>query len=381
MKILHCCLSCFYIDGYNYQENVLPRQNKLDGHDVLIVASTETFIDNKQLGYIEPKEYFNEDGILVKRIPYRYFPSKIIQHKIRVYQGLMQILTEFKPDIVFFHGLCAFDIMTLAKYKQLHPDVMFYADSHEDYNNSARGFLSKNILHKIIYKYFLRKSLAYIDKIFYISYETLIFTIEMYKIPEDLLEFYPLGGIIYREQDRFIKRCSIREKYSIKDDDVLLVHSGKMDIQKRTLDLIKAFHNVKSKRLKLLIIGSVSDDIREEFLRLIAQDTRIQFLGWKTGDELMNCLCACDLYVQPGSQSATMQNALCCGSAAALYPHESHKYLLNDAVFYLETQKDMEELFTAIANDREVLEEKRKLSQALAANKLDYKKLAARLYF
>ena len=71
MKIVHCCLSCFYIDNYNYQENALPRQNKLDGHDVSIIASTETFINNTNLGYVQPSQYVNEDGIPVRRIPYR----------------------------------------------------------------------------------------------------------------------------------------------------------------------------------------------------------------------------------------------------------------------------------------------------------------------
>ena len=65
MKILHCCLSCFYIDNYNYQENLLPRQNKIDGHDVSIIASTEVYINNTKLGYCEPKKYVNEDGIPV----------------------------------------------------------------------------------------------------------------------------------------------------------------------------------------------------------------------------------------------------------------------------------------------------------------------------
>lgn len=39
MKILHLCLACFYIDGYTYQENILPRINREDGHDVRILAS------------------------------------------------------------------------------------------------------------------------------------------------------------------------------------------------------------------------------------------------------------------------------------------------------------------------------------------------------
>ena len=81
MKVLHLCLSAFYIDGYGYQENILPRMHKKLGHDVLIVASTETYIDNMNLGYIESRNYVNEDGIPVHRIPYsKYIPARIV-HK------------------------------------------------------------------------------------------------------------------------------------------------------------------------------------------------------------------------------------------------------------------------------------------------------------
>jgi len=63
MKILHCCLSQFYIDNYSYQENILPRVNKQMGHEVKIIASTETYLDNRNLEYVEPSRYYTEDGI------------------------------------------------------------------------------------------------------------------------------------------------------------------------------------------------------------------------------------------------------------------------------------------------------------------------------
>ena len=71
MRILHLMLACFYIDNYNYQENILPRINKQDGHDVKIIASVEMFIDNESIGCVEPGRYVNEDGIEVVRLPYK----------------------------------------------------------------------------------------------------------------------------------------------------------------------------------------------------------------------------------------------------------------------------------------------------------------------
>ena len=70
MKILHCCLAAFYIDNYGYQENILPKMHKLQGHDVRIVASTETYLNNSVLGYTVPGSYNSSDDILVTRIPY-----------------------------------------------------------------------------------------------------------------------------------------------------------------------------------------------------------------------------------------------------------------------------------------------------------------------
>ena len=39
MKIAHICLCGPYNQDWNYQENLLARQNKIDGNDVLVVAT------------------------------------------------------------------------------------------------------------------------------------------------------------------------------------------------------------------------------------------------------------------------------------------------------------------------------------------------------
>jgi 1,2-diacylglycerol 3-alpha-glucosyltransferase len=65
MKILHCCLASFYIDNYGYQENILPALHKRDGHEVHIIASTETYIENKSIGYINAGSYLSDTNIEV----------------------------------------------------------------------------------------------------------------------------------------------------------------------------------------------------------------------------------------------------------------------------------------------------------------------------
>ncbi|HEY5588269.1 MAG TPA: glycosyltransferase, partial [Candidatus Paceibacterota bacterium] len=149
---------------------------------------------------------------------------------------------------------------------------------------------------------------------------------------------------------------------------------------KRTQELLEAFLKTDSQRLKLVIIGSISEDQKDVIENLIGRDSRISYLGWKSADELMEYLAACDLYVQPAEQSVTMQNALCCGSVVAVYPYKSHNFLLNDVAFYVESVADMINLFNSVADNLEILESKRKLSSKLAVDKLDYRKIAKRLY-
>lgn len=102
MKIIHCCLASYYIDNHSYQENILPKIHKQLGYDVKIVASTETWIDNKNLGYVKSSSYKNEDSIPVTRIDYVKWLPHAISKKLRIYNGLSKILNDFKPDIIFF---------------------------------------------------------------------------------------------------------------------------------------------------------------------------------------------------------------------------------------------------------------------------------------
>ena len=113
---------------------------------------------------------------------------------------------------------------------------------------------------------------------------------------------------------------------------------------------------------------------------LIEKDKRVNFAGWKVADELIEYLCAADLYVQPGSQSATLQNAICCGCPIMLYPHKSHKPYLRGNGYYVKSKEDMKRVFKEILNHPNLLRTMSDNSEKIAKELLDYKKLAARLY-
>jgi len=379
MKILHCCLSCFYIDDYNYQENILPRIHKQNGNDVLIIASTETYIDNQRLGYVKPKAYLTNDNIVIHRIPYKKYFPRFLMKKIRDYRGTLKIIEAFKPDIIMFHGVPAFELLKIAKYKKEHRNVKLYVDSHEDKNNSGTNFFSKYFFHKLFYRWIVSKSIKFIDKILYLSAESKDFLIDFYKIPERILEFYPLGGIVIDRATKSAQREEIRSLLGISPDDILFCHSGKMDEKKKTIEIIKNFVKTSNNKFKLIIIGTFTSDVSSNVMPLIQSDKRVQFLGWKKSEELLKYIAGSDLYLQPGGQSATMQNALCVGTPVLFENVKSHQFYMRGNAFAINHSDEMANIFEEINRNPSILKKMSEKSFAFAEEFLDYEKLAHRL--
>ena len=237
MRILHLMLSNFFIDNRNYQENILPKRNIEDGHEVKIIASTETYIQPNKLGYVKPSTYNNNDGIEVTRIPYRKLFPHFVMTKIRSYSGLYEMIEKFEPDVILHHGVPSYELLTVSRYKKNNSGVKLYLDSHEDFHNSARGFISRELLHRRFYGPIVRKAIPYVDKILCINMESMDFLEALYKIPKKIMEFYPLGGIVFSEDEHLLRRKKTREEIGIEDNDILMIHTGKMQPRKRTIEL------------------------------------------------------------------------------------------------------------------------------------------------
>jgi glycosyltransferase involved in cell wall biosynthesis len=375
MRILHLMLSCFYIDNYNYQENILPRINKKEGHEVKIIASTETFINGK-LGYLKSSNYYNNDKIQVVRLNYKKTLPHFLMKKIREYNGLYKEIDKYKPDIILSHGLAFKDIRTVVKYKKNNIKVKIYLDSHEESQNSALNWFSDSILHKYLYRKYLRNTFIYIEKIFYLSPNCKQFIIEKYKVPENKLEYWPLGGEIINYSDKNRYKEEILKQLNISNDKIIFAHSGKFDKYKRTEELLHAFSYVRNEKF-IMIIAGVFLENSKEIMKMIENDKRIIFVGWKEGDELIKILCSTDIYCQPGSVSATLQNSMCCGCAVMVYPHEGYKVYLNkETCFFVETEEDMKSIFERISSNFTIINTIKKKSYKIACEILDYEKIA-----
>lgn len=379
MRILHLCLACFYIDGYNYQENVLPRVDLMQGHDVMIIASTETYIDNRVLGYVEPADYYTQEGIHIVRLPYKRRFTEQLSRKIRAYQGLYQHIREFDPDIIFSHDLCFESITDVIRYLGSHPRVRFFADTHTSALNSGRSWISLCILHKMIYRSFIKKALPFLEKYFYIGLEEKFFSVRHYHVPEAIMDFFPLGGIIPSDYEYNNWRKEKRMELGIEEDRLLFIHSGKLNPPKRTVDLLQAFISSRNSKAYMIVVGSIATDDAEykKELEDLLNSSGVMYLGWKSGEELRHYLCAADVYCQPGSVSATLQQAICCGCVAMTSKHSTYEYI--DSIYHnflwAETQNDIQNTVNQIIYSQIDIAQYKKYTIQCATELLDYKKI------
>lgn len=378
MKVAHLCLSCFYIDNYRYQENELVREHVAAGHEVLVIASTETYIDNLSLGYTSPGRYMGSDGAEVIRLSYIGMFPFFLKKKLRMHSGVNQLLDEFSPDVIVFHGLCGWELLSVVRYKRGHPNCRLYVDSHEDFNNSATGLLSV-LLHRFFYRPLIRHSLPWMDKVLCISLETMQFCKTMYGLPAHTMEFFPLGGTLVDDMTYEAYRSDVRIRNGVDQFKTVFIQSGKFDAKKKLVESLKAFSMVKTEHFVFLIVGQIHESIESEIQRLIAADSRIRYLGWKSADDLYQLLCAADVYVQPGSQSATMQMSLCARCAVMLADVPSHEPFVQGNGWKITSIDEQQSAFEQIKRDPTLLQTMSTRSWEVASELLDYRRMAKRL--
>lgn len=377
MKIIHLCLSGFFIDDSLYQDNELVRMHLDAGHEVLIVASTEVFDAGGNVTYAEPSDYVGAEGARVIRLPYRSGLPHRIARKVRAYPDVRSILESFEPDVIMFHGSAAWDLLTVAKYAREHPDVIFNIDSHSDANNSGHGVISKEILHKRFYGPILRKAMRHSGSLLCVSTSVMEFAKDVYKIRSEKLEFFPLGGRIPSLEKRRSYRASVRERLGTDNSHILIVQSGKQNRLKKLPQSLRALAQVENPSLRLVIAGVLQDDVREECEALIADDPRVTFLGWQSSNDLTELLCAADIYLQPGTQSATMQQSLCCGCAIILDDVAAHHPYISGNGWMIHSDEDLRQTLEDIP--RADIESYKAASLRLAESELNYRKLADRI--
>lgn len=379
MRILHICLIGLFNDEFFYQDNMLTMQNAAEGHTVQVIASTEKIINGVFVDDRLKREYINEYGVKIIRIPNVNLFSKRLNRKICAYRGVRKLIEDFLPNILYLHGTGGWVSFSISKYLKKNTNVSFFMDCHSDYENSATTFLSKYLLHKIFHHICFNSCVKYAKKLYYVAPESIQFLRELYNFTDtNKLEFLPLGGYVIEEEEKQSLRKKIRKELGIDDSNIVLIHSGKLSKEKKSLELIEAFNEIDPINIWLLIVGKFDEDVYLSVKNYINDNDNIKYLGWQPANKLEEYLCAADVYVQPGTRTVTVQHAACCGCSLLINRSLLYTTLFGNIPLYAENKNELMVEINKIINCPDtILNQKQELFK-IAKTQLDYKVIANR---
>lgn len=327
MKIVHLCLANFLIDGYSYQENMLMKYHKAAGYDVEAIASLFTFDkDGNPADYSGPLSYRNEYDIPVVRLLYKK-PEKVYRI-LRRYIGFEEALERSAPDVLFIHEFQFLDIDVVVRYLKKHPGVRVFVDNHSDFQNSAKNVLSRVFLHSVIWKRCAKKIEPYTEKFYGVLPARVDFLTRMYGIKKEKCALLEMG--IDDEAAQKALAPGVREKrreaYGVDQDSFVMITGGKIDHNKpQVLDLMRAVRSMSDPGVTLVIFGSVTPQLKDEFDSLLCENVR--YIGWRRSDQVYEDFAAADLAVFPGLHSVLWEQAVGMGTPCVFKRIEGFEHI------------------------------------------------------
>ncbi len=315
MKIVHIAPNAPYNEGWGYQDNLLPKYHVKLGHDVALIIRNEKHTD-KGIVKTECEDYISPDGFrVIRRESHGGWPKKAYFEKMDVYE----MLKEIKPDFIFFHGLVNRAIYDAVKYKiKINQSCVIVQDNHLDYNIGPNPISLKQKILRAYYRHIHARSKSYVTRIYGVTPWRKKYAQEYFGTLPQKTDVLIMGAddekIDFNNRDSL--RKSIRNKYSISDNDFLIVSGGKIDAKKKIHLLMKAVNSCEDKRVKLLIFGNVNDDIKNEFEKQLSE--KITYIGWINADSVYDYFFASDLVFFPGQHSVLWEQA-CAAKVPAVF--------------------------------------------------------------
>ena len=382
MKIVHLCLCSFFPDNYSYQENMLPKYHKKLGYDVEVIASTQSFDKHGKVCYLDNVgTYHNEYDIKVTRLAYK--SNSKIWKKLKRYIGVFDAISKAEPDVLFIHGGQFLDIDQVVKYIKMHPDVKVYVDNHADFSNSATNWFSKNILHRIVWKHTEHNIEPYTRKFYGVLPVRVDFLKNVYGLPADKCELLVMGA-----DDELVERAKtsgarerIRKQYGIKNDDFLIVTGGKINKWKtQTLLLMQAVQNISNPNVKLIVFGSVNDELIEQ-VKALSDSNKVQYIGWISSEDTYDYFEASDLVVFPGRHSVMWEQVTGQGKPMIVkdWPGTHHVDLGGNVLFLTEDSTvEIQRKIESLLSDPSKVSEMTKIAQEKGMQIFSYADISKR---
>ncbi|MCH5278296.1 MAG: glycosyltransferase [Christensenellaceae bacterium] len=263
---------------------------------------------------IQEEKYTNQDGVRIIRLKEK---KNIPERKLKWFPDLYPVIAESKPDILFIHGCQFLNIHTIISYLKKN-NTTAYLDNHADYNNSAKSFLSKKILHGVLWKFGVKRISPYIRKFYGVTPSRVDFLIDEYKLQKRKVELLVMGADdeTIEEVIREDSKNELSKKYGISTNDFVIVAGGKIDRnRKEYLNIIQAVKELNRPNLKLFLFGSISEEVKDVYLSAL-NSSDCAYVKWLNKKQIYEFIYFADLAIFPCLHSVMWEETAGIGTPA-----------------------------------------------------------------
>lgn len=372
MKILHICLANLYIEGMGYQENIIPFFHAEEGNEVFILTARAKHLSVEQ----SEKEHYR-DNIRIK-----YTERGGCFSRYGRFPGLYKELEAFAPDIIFVHGGQFISLHAVTKYCKKNRNVRLYIDQHADYYNTPVDSFRRKTAARYLYGHFIRKAVRYTEKFWGVTPWRCQYLNDVYGVPKEKIGLLVMGGddreIHFNQMPEL--RSDIRKRMSLSEDDFVIVTGGKIGRAKNIHLLMKAVQQINNDKIKLIVFGTLTDDMRDEITAL-SKDRNIRFIGWVPAERVYDYFLSSDLGVFPGTHSVLWEQACACGLPCLFKYWEGmqHVDVGGNCDFLCKNSLDeITQLIFELFNNKEKYNAMKQCAVEKAIGKFSYREIAKR---
>ena len=213
--------------------------------------------------------------------------------------GVVNYLIKRKPEYIIVHGWSYFsNILLLAAAKTLGIKIILRAES---------PFTAEKNKSKL--NHFIKKRILFLcDRYLYIGKENKAFY-EFLGIAKSKLFYAPYcvdNNRFINSQKSFDRsNDSIRDQFSIPQNNKLLLFCGKLMDKKRPLDIVKALNQIKRDDISLIYVGT--GKLKDEIDNYIIDNKvkNVHFAGFVNQTELYKYYLSSDVFVLPSTFGET----------------------------------------------------------------------------
>ena len=310
---------------------------------------------------------------LLDGYPYEWVQNTAADPGTHHYQGIVNPgligqLEAWQPDALLFYGWAYHGHLKAMRYFKNKIPILFRGDSTLLDDKKGIKALLKLMFLKWAYKN--------IDHAFYVGTNNHAY-FRKYGLSEKQLTFAPHAI----DNDRFAndkteEAIVLRQQIGIKDDQILILFSGKLEDKKSPLLLLDAFLIIRNPAIHLLFLGNGA---LEAALKLKAENiTNVHFLEFQNQSQMPIMYQACDLFCLPSkgpgeTWGLAVNEAMASGKAVLVSDKvgcavDLVKENYNGAIFISENREDLVKNLVKLTQSKKMLQEYGANSKKLLKN-------------